>query len=141
MLNCRSLPELDSECNLDQNPIMKTFVLERSDVDLVHPTTLLLRTPLVLPGDLRHPHFQLRCRPSPSERRVVQFSPLATLAFPLARKMATDQTFTTSTLNEDGSDIYNFYNFHALIFIDDALGYKIGDVNYVQYLLLRNNIS
>ena len=29
---------------------------------------------------------------------------------------------------------------HALIFIDDALGYKIGDVNYVQYLLLRNNI-
>ena len=29
----------------------------------------------------------------------------------------------------------------ALIFIDDALGYKIGDVNYVQYLLLRNNIS
>ena len=28
----------------------------------------------------------------------------------------------------------------ALIFIDDALGYKIGDVNYVQYLLLRNNI-
>ena len=29
---------------------------------------------------------------------------------------------------------------HALIFIDDALGYKIGDVNYIQYLLLRNNI-
>ena len=29
----------------------------------------------------------------------------------------------------------------ALIFIDDALGYKIGDVNYVQYLLLWNNIS
>ena len=28
----------------------------------------------------------------------------------------------------------------ALIFIGDALGYKIGDVNYVQYLLLRNNI-
>ncbi|KAG2578729.1 hypothetical protein PVAP13_6NG218803 [Panicum virgatum] len=28
----------------------------------------------------------------------------------------------------------------ALIFIDDALGYKIGDLNYVQYLLLRNNI-
>ena len=28
----------------------------------------------------------------------------------------------------------------ALIFIDDALGYKIGDVNYVQYLLLQNNI-
>ena len=28
----------------------------------------------------------------------------------------------------------------ALIFIDNALGYKIGDVNYVQYLLLRNNI-
>ena len=28
----------------------------------------------------------------------------------------------------------------ALIFIDDALRYKIGDVNYVQYLLLRNNI-
>ena len=28
----------------------------------------------------------------------------------------------------------------ALIFIDDALGYKIGDVNYVDYLLLRNNI-
>ena len=28
----------------------------------------------------------------------------------------------------------------ALIFIDDALGYKIDDVNYVQYLLLRNNI-
>ena len=28
----------------------------------------------------------------------------------------------------------------ALIFIDDALWYKIGDVNYVQYLLLRNNI-
>ena len=29
----------------------------------------------------------------------------------------------------------------ALIFSDDALGYNIGDVNYVQYLLLRNNIS
>ena len=29
----------------------------------------------------------------------------------------------------------------ALIFIDDALGYKIDDVNYVQYLLLWNNIS
>ena len=29
----------------------------------------------------------------------------------------------------------------ALIFIDDVLRYKIGDVNYVQYLLLRNNIS
>jgi len=28
----------------------------------------------------------------------------------------------------------------ALIFIDNALGYKINDVNYVQYLLLRNNI-
>ena len=28
----------------------------------------------------------------------------------------------------------------ALIFIDDTLGYKIGDLNYVQYLLLRNNI-
>ena len=28
----------------------------------------------------------------------------------------------------------------ALIFIDDSLGYKIGNVNYVQYLLLRNNI-
>ena len=28
----------------------------------------------------------------------------------------------------------------ALIFIDDDLGCKIGDVNYVQYLSLRNNI-
>ena len=28
----------------------------------------------------------------------------------------------------------------ALIFIGDALGYKIGDVKYVDYLLLRNNI-
>ena len=28
----------------------------------------------------------------------------------------------------------------ALNFNDDALGYKIGDVNYVQYLLLANNI-
>ena len=28
----------------------------------------------------------------------------------------------------------------ALIFIDDALGYKIGDVKYVDYLLLQNNI-
>ena len=28
----------------------------------------------------------------------------------------------------------------ALIFIDDALGYKIGDVKYVDYLLFRNNI-
>ena len=28
----------------------------------------------------------------------------------------------------------------ALIFIDDALGYKIDYVNYVQYLLLQNNI-
>ena len=27
-----------------------------------------------------------------------------------------------------------------LIFIDDALGYKIGVVKYVDYLLLRNNI-
>ena len=100
MLDCKSLPELDSEHNLDQNPTMKTFVLERSDVDLVHQTTLLLRTPLILPGDLRHPHFQPRRRPSPSERRVVQFPPLATLAFPLVGKMATDQPFTT-TLNKD----------------------------------------
>jgi hypothetical protein len=29
----------------------------------------------------------------------------------------------------------------ALIFIDESLGYKIGDVNYVQYLLLVNNIN
>ena len=29
----------------------------------------------------------------------------------------------------------------ALIFINDALGYKIGDVSYVRYLLLWNNIS
>ena len=28
----------------------------------------------------------------------------------------------------------------ALNFIDDALGYKIDDVNYVEYLLLRYNI-
>jgi len=28
----------------------------------------------------------------------------------------------------------------ALIFIVDALGYKIGDVKYVDYLLFRNNI-
>ena len=28
----------------------------------------------------------------------------------------------------------------ALIFIDQTLGYNIGDVNYVQYLLLANNI-
>ena len=28
----------------------------------------------------------------------------------------------------------------ALIFIDDALGYKISDVKYVDYLLLQNNI-
>ena len=28
----------------------------------------------------------------------------------------------------------------ALIFIDDALGYKIGDVKYVDYLLLWYNI-
>ena len=26
----------------------------------------------------------------------------------------------------------------VLIFIDDALGYKIGDVKYVDYLLLQN---
>ena len=103
MLDCKSLPALDSEHNLDQNPTMKTFVLEGSDVDLWDPTTVLLRTPLVHPGQLRHPHFKLWCRrPSPSERRVVQFPPLASLAFPLAAKMATDQTFTTSTLNENG---------------------------------------
>ena len=30
--------------------------------------------------------------------------------------------------------------FRALIFIDETLGYKIDDVHYVQYLLLRNNI-
>ena len=28
----------------------------------------------------------------------------------------------------------------ALIFIDDALGYKIDDVKYVDYILLQNNI-
>ena len=28
----------------------------------------------------------------------------------------------------------------ALIFIDQTLGYKIGNVNYVMYLLLVNNI-
>ena len=103
MLDCKSLPALDSERNLDQNPTTKTFLLEGSDVDLWDPTTVLLRTPLVYPGQLHHPHFELRRRrPSPSERRVVQFSPLVSLAFPLAGKMATDQTFTTSTLNEDG---------------------------------------
>ena len=32
------------------------------------------------------------------------------------------------------------YLIRALIFIDDALGYKIDYVNYVQYLLLQNNI-
>jgi hypothetical protein len=31
--------------------------------------------------------------------------------------------------------------FHGLIFIDEKLGYKIGDVNYIQYLLLKNNIN
>ena len=91
MLDCKSLPALDSERNLDQNPTMKTFVLEGSDVDLWDPTTVLLRTPLVLPGPLRLPHFELRRRrPSPSERRVVQYPPLASLALPLAGKMATD---------------------------------------------------
>jgi hypothetical protein len=29
----------------------------------------------------------------------------------------------------------------ALIFIDESLGYKVGDVNYVQYLLFKNNIN
>ena len=119
MLDCKSLPELDSERNLDQNPTMNTFVLERSDVDLVHRTTLLLRTPLVLPGDLHHPHFQLRRHPSPSERRVVQFPPLVSLVFPLAGKMATDQTFTTSTLNEDGqtSLVVSYAGRHVRIYI------------------------
>jgi hypothetical protein len=28
----------------------------------------------------------------------------------------------------------------ALFFIDESLGYKIGDVHYVKYLLLANNI-
>ena len=91
MLDCKSLPALDSERNLDQNPTMKTFVLEGSDVDLWDPTTVLLRTPLVHPVQLRLPHFELRHRrPSPSERRVVQFPTLVSLAFPLAGKIATD---------------------------------------------------
>jgi hypothetical protein len=30
---------------------------------------------------------------------------------------------------------------HALFFIDESLGYKIGDVHYVKYLLLANNIQ
>ena len=103
MLDCKSLPALDSERNLDQNPTTKTFLLEGLDVDLWDPTTVLLRTPLVHPGQLRHPHSELRRRrPSPSERRVVPFPPLVSLAPPLAGKMATDQTFTTSTINEDG---------------------------------------
>ena len=62
MLDCKSLPALDSERNLDQNQTMKTFVLEGSDVDLWDPTTVLLRTPLVHPGQLCHPHFELRRR-------------------------------------------------------------------------------
>ena len=120
MLDCKSLPALDSERNLDQNLTTKTFVLEGSDVDLQVPTTVLLRTPLVHPGQLRHPHFKLwRRRPSPSERRVVQFPPLASLAFPLAGKIATDQTFTTSTLNKDGqtSLVESYDGRHARIYI------------------------
>ena len=103
MLNCKSLPALDSEHNLNQNLTTKTFLLEGSNVDLWDPTTVLLRTPLIHPNQLCHPHFELRRRrPSPSERRVVPFPPLVSLAPPLAGKMVTDQTFTTSTLNEDG---------------------------------------
>jgi hypothetical protein len=30
---------------------------------------------------------------------------------------------------------------NALIFIDENLGYKIGDVSYIQYFLLANNIN
>ena len=70
MLGCKFLPELDLERNLAQYPTMNTFVLDRTDVDLLHRTTLLLRKPLVLPGGLRHPHVQLLRRPhrpSPSE--------------------------------------------------------------------------
>ena len=59
--------------------------------------------PLVHPGQLRHPHSELRRRrPSRSERRVIPFPPLVSLAPPLVGKMAMDQTFTTSKLNEDG---------------------------------------
>ena len=38
------------------------------------------------------------------------------------------------------SEAKGYFLIRALIFINDAQGYKIGDVNYVQYMLLRNNI-
>ena len=40
MLDCKSLPALDSERNLDQNPTTKTFLLEGSNVDLWDLTTV-----------------------------------------------------------------------------------------------------
>ena len=38
------------------------------------------------------------------------------------------------------SEAKDCYLIRALIFIDDAQGYKIGDVKYVDHLLLWNNI-
>ena len=99
MLASKSLPELDSERNLDQTLTLNAFLFVGTDVDQEDPATLRLRKPLILFGDLRHPHIHLEHRhdrSSPFGMQFAQFSHLAPSHFPLVRKGTTDETFTTS---------------------------------------------
>ena len=60
---------------------------------------------------------------------------------PTAKPMFTIYGKALPRRSEPMLTIYSKALIRALIFIDEALGYKIGDViKYVDYLLLRNNI-
>ena len=99
MLASKSLPELDSERNPDQTPTLNVFLFVGTDVDQDDLATLRLRKPLILFGDLRHPHIHLEHRhdrSGPSGMQFGQFPRLASSHFPLVGKGATDETFTTS---------------------------------------------
>ena len=99
MLASKSLPELDLERNPDQTPTLNVFLFQGTDVDQEDPTTLRLRKPLILSGDLRHPQIHLEHRHdhcSPSGMQFAQFPRLASSHFPLVGKGTTDEIFTTS---------------------------------------------
>ena len=105
MLTSKSLPELDSERNPDQTPTLNVFLFKRTDVDQEDPTTLCLRKPLILSGDLHHPQIHLEHRHdhcSPSGMQFAQFPRLASSHFPLVGKGTTDETFTTTRETNNG---------------------------------------
>ena len=86
MLASKSLPELDSERNPDQTPTLNVFLFVGTDVDQEDPATLRLRKPLILFGDLHHPHIHLEHRhdrSSPSGCNLVNFLVLHHRIFPL----------------------------------------------------------